>query len=260
MLSTREKLAGTLRIRRQRQALYALAQDKLLNLIHSGVLSPGTQLPSQEELASMLGVSRPTVREAIRGIAQMGLITQRQGVGTFVSSGNWRINEGMEILESLESMADRQGWRCGSTAVDIRQMPANAALAQRFGVSEETPINKVSRIKTADGQPVASMADYVLQDVLPIEELPRQFAGSVLDILLSRKEPEIDYAIATWTACTGTPDIAAGLRVSSDTPLLFTIETVYAKDGRLVEIGETYFVTNFFRFHITRRPVRLSGK
>jgi GntR family transcriptional regulator len=256
MLKVRRKLHADLRIRRQRQALYALAQDKLLNLIHSGVLAPGAQLPSQEDLASMLGVSRATIREAIRGIAQMGLINQRQGVGTFVTAGGWRINEGMEILESLESMGKRQGWVCGSEAVKIEQIPADASLAQRFGVPEGASINKVSRIKTADGQPIASMTDYVLEHILPIDQMPRQFAGSVLDILLARDKPRIDFAIATWTACTGTPEVAQSLRVAPDTPLLFTVETVYADDERIIEIGETYFITNFFRFHVTRRPIR----
>lgn len=256
MLTVLERLQGDLRIRRNRQALYALAQDKLLSLIHKGVLAPGSQLPSQEDLASMLGVSRATVREAVRGIAQMGLIDQRHGVGTFVATAGWRINEGMEILESLESMAKRQGWLCGSEAVAIEQVPAKAAMAQRFGVPEGTAINTVSRIKTADGQPIASMIDYVLQDILRIDQLPRQFTGSVLDLLLSRDEPRIDYATATWTACTGTPEVAQALRVSPETPLLFSVETVYAKDERVIEIGETYFVTNFFRFHVTRRPIR----
>ena len=260
MLKVPEKLRGDLRIRRHRQALYALAQDKLLNLIHKGVLTPGTQLPSQEELASMLGVSRATVREAVRGIAQMGLIEQRHGVGTFVAPAGWRINEGMEILESLESMAKRQGWLCGSEAVEIGQIQANASLAQRFGVPENVAINTVSRIKTADGQPVARMIDYVPQDFLPIEQLPRQFTGSVLDLLLSSDEPRVDYATATWTACTGTPEVARALHVPVETPLLFSVETVYAKDGRVIEIGETYFVTNFFRFHVTRRPIRPWGE
>lgn len=256
MLTVPEKLRGDLRIKRHHQALYALAQDKLLSLIRKGVLAPGTQLPSQEELASMLGVSRATVREAVRGIAQMGLIEQRHGVGTFVATAGWRINEGMEILESLESMAKRQGWVCGSEAVEIRQITADASLAQRFGVPVGTTINTVSRIKTADGQPVASMTDYVLQDILSIDQLPRQFTGSVLDLLLSSDEPRVDYAIATWTACTGTSEVARALRVSPENPLLFSVETVYAKDGRAIEIGETYFVTNFFRFHVIRRPIR----
>jgi GntR family transcriptional regulator len=177
-------------------------------------------------------------------------------VGTFVANGSWRINEGMEILESLESMAKRQGWVCGSGSVKIEQSSADAALAQRFGVAEGERINKVSRVKKANGQPVASMVDYVLEDVLPIERLPREFAGSVLDILLSLGTPRIDYAVCSWTACTGTPEVAQALHVAPETPLLFTVETVYGDEERAIEIGETYLVTNFFRFHVNGRPVR----
>lgn len=83
-------------IGRGRRALYALAQEKLIALIHGGELAPGTQLPSQDELAAMLGVSRTTVREAVRGVAQMGLLDQRQGSGrsfrpqALASIADWR--------------------------------------------------------------------------------------------------------------------------------------------------------------------------
>src|SRR5579871_3309739 len=247
-----------LRIKRHRQALYTVAQHKLMDLIRNGRLLPGAQLPAQDDLAEMLGVSRATVREAIRGIAQLGLIEQRHGVGTFVTSAGWLIDEGMEVLESLESIAKRQGWRCGSEGLGIQQA-TDSAVAERFGLPAGTPINAVTRVKTADDTPIASMTDYVPETALPIELLSRQFTGSVLDMLLLRQDPAIDYATATLTACSADNDIAGQLRVPPGTPLLFSVETVYGKDHRVVEMGETYFVTQFFRFHVIRRPVMFHG-
>ncbi|EJN09612.1 FadR/GntR family transcriptional regulator [Herbaspirillum sp. YR522] len=75
--------------------------QRLLTMIRSGLLKPDQQLPPERELAAMLGVGRPAVREAIRGLALLGLLRIRQGEGTFVGSLETR-----ELLEPLEMIID----------------------------------------------------------------------------------------------------------------------------------------------------------
>jgi GntR family transcriptional regulator, transcriptional repressor for pyruvate dehydrogenase complex len=75
--------------------------QRLLTMIRSGLLKPDQQLPPERELASMLGVGRPAVREAIRGLALLGLLRIRQGEGTFVGTLETR-----ELLEPLEMIID----------------------------------------------------------------------------------------------------------------------------------------------------------
>lgn len=60
--------------------------SQIKNLISEGELQPGQRVPSERELASLLGVSRPSVREAIMVLEAMGLVESRQGGGTFVLS------------------------------------------------------------------------------------------------------------------------------------------------------------------------------
>jgi GntR family transcriptional repressor for pyruvate dehydrogenase complex len=60
--------------------------DRLLFLIEGGKLRPGDKLPPERELAAMMGVSRPSLREALRALALMNVIDMRQGNGTYVTS------------------------------------------------------------------------------------------------------------------------------------------------------------------------------
>lgn len=60
--------------------------EQIKNLISQGELKPGERVPSERELAAYLGVSRPSVREAIMVLEAMGLVESRQGGGTFVRS------------------------------------------------------------------------------------------------------------------------------------------------------------------------------
>jgi GntR family transcriptional repressor for pyruvate dehydrogenase complex len=67
-----------------RRSLAHDAAEHLRELVSSGALRPGDKLPSERELAGRLGVSRPTLREAVRGLVIMGLLETRHGAGTFV--------------------------------------------------------------------------------------------------------------------------------------------------------------------------------
>ena len=60
--------------------------DQIKNLISQGELKPGERIPSERDMATLLGVSRPSVREAIMVLEAMGLVESRQGGGTFVRS------------------------------------------------------------------------------------------------------------------------------------------------------------------------------
>ena len=85
--ATAEKLpTGQLGLPITRQTNAEQVVERLLGLIRAGVLQPGQQLPSERELASSLGVSRPTLREALRALSLMGALNIRQGGGVFVSA------------------------------------------------------------------------------------------------------------------------------------------------------------------------------
>ncbi|MEM7599013.1 MAG: FadR/GntR family transcriptional regulator [Pseudomonadota bacterium] len=62
------------------------ATAQIEDLIASGVLRQGAKLPSERELADMLGISRPKLREALQTLEERGLVTTKHGEGTFVSA------------------------------------------------------------------------------------------------------------------------------------------------------------------------------
>jgi GntR family transcriptional repressor for pyruvate dehydrogenase complex len=68
-----------------RRSVAADAAEQIKELILRGVLEPGDRLPVERELAAQLGVSRPTLREAIRALVSMGVLEPRQGSGTYVT-------------------------------------------------------------------------------------------------------------------------------------------------------------------------------
>src|SRR5690606_33242842 len=80
-------------------------QNELAKVISN--VKHGDKLPSEPKLAKILGVSRATLREAMRTFEGQGVIRRRQGVGTFVVGPIQVIETGLEVLESIETLAEK---------------------------------------------------------------------------------------------------------------------------------------------------------
>jgi GntR family transcriptional regulator, transcriptional repressor for pyruvate dehydrogenase complex len=68
-----------------RESVAEMVARRILDMVTARALKPGDQLPPERELAEQLGVSRPSVREAIRGLAILGVIQSRQGGGAYIT-------------------------------------------------------------------------------------------------------------------------------------------------------------------------------
>jgi len=69
-----------------RESVAEMVARRILDMVSARALRPGDQLPPERELAETLGVSRPSVREAIRGLAILGVVKSRQGGGAFITN------------------------------------------------------------------------------------------------------------------------------------------------------------------------------
>lgn len=78
--------------------------ERLTSLISSGNIAPGDKLPSENELSKALQVSRPVVREALRGLAMMGIVESKQGGGCYVT--DLKPNRLMAPLSFVLSLQD----------------------------------------------------------------------------------------------------------------------------------------------------------
>ncbi|MEM5774221.1 MAG: GntR family transcriptional regulator, partial [Anaerolineaceae bacterium] len=87
----------------ENQPHFQRLQSSLRKIIET--TPPGQKLPAEPLLAKTLGVSRATLREAMRDFESQGLILRRQGIGTFVVSHPQIMESGLEVLESIETLA-----------------------------------------------------------------------------------------------------------------------------------------------------------
>src|SRR5512138_2122834 len=114
----------------------------------------GERLPSEPDLAKTLGVSRATLREAMRTFEAQGRIRRRQGSGTFVVGQMPVLEAGLELLESLETMADRLGLEVTVSDLHLEAPAAEEEEARELGVAVGTRLTRVRRVMREETRPV----------------------------------------------------------------------------------------------------------
>lgn len=226
-------------------------QAELLQMIES--LPAESQLPSEPYLARQLGVSRATLREAMRAIEGQGLIRRRQGVGTFVVGKIPVIESGLEVLESIETLAQRIGLKVRMGELSVEQHNAEAVEAAALGLPAGALLTRVERVIYTENTPIAYLVDTLPADVLDKAELNGSFTGSVLDLLLRRGVPELSHSRTEIRAIGATPEVARALQVQRDDVLLHFAAYLYSKASKVVDYSHSYFLPGYFRFHVVRR-------
>lgn len=228
-------------------------QQHLLHLIQDRTYQPGEQLPSEVDLAAQLGISRPTLREALLSLEQEGVIIRKHGVGTFVAPQcGRRLESGLERLESILELAARQGMHIELEALQVREEPADAELAEKLQVTPGTPLTSVQRVIVVDQAPAAFMVDVAHSAVLSPADIDQTFQGSVLDLLRQKPDVQITQAVADIVALNADAALAEKLHLEPEQAVLLLEETLFDPQGDVVEYSRNYFVPDLFRFHVVR--------
>ena len=242
------------RIKTTNVSLHYQAQLYLSDLIKNGAYEPGQKFPSEDVFAEQLGISRPTLREALHNLQAEGMIVRKHGVGTFVSLSHAnRLESGLEVLESLEHMANRKGLKTvmGKAEIEERQPKPDEIAGLKCDPKEQ--VLSVARTILIGDKPVAHLWDVVPTKYLRKDDLGDMFRGSVLDIFLKRGRPLLNYSVTRLAAVAVNRVLAHALEVPVKTPLLKLEAKLFTQDDIILDYSISYFVPDYFDFHVIRR-------
>lgn len=212
----------------------------------------GQRLPSEPDLAKQLGVSRATLREAMRSFEAQGLIRRRQGSGTFVVGKMPALESGLEVLESLETIANRMGMQVSVSDLYVETVSADEEQAAMLGTTAGAALTRVRRVIRTENRPVAYLVDTLPETILRPSDLPSDFHGSVLDFLLARGDP-LRSSRANISAIVAPADVAKAMEIQRGDVLLHFNSQLFDADGKIVDHSLSYFIPGYFNFHILRR-------
>lgn len=201
--------------------------------IQNGTYGGDVPVPTETELCRAFGVSRITVKRAMRTLAGEGLIPRRRGKGTFVALRN-RPAPRRDSLDDLLRSVIEIGASTGMKRLEAKSVPASPEVAGQLHCAAGEPVFYVSQIRSQANAPIAWIRAYVPEDVAARLPNAKTSAQPMLAQLESAgiKASSADQAI---TATLADPTAAAYLGVEVSTPLIRIARCVYDSERRPVE-------------------------
>ncbi|AJY47995.1 GntR family transcriptional regulator [Martelella endophytica] len=154
--SIRDRNAGT---------LHAQVEAELRAAMADGRLPVQAKLPSERELVSLFGVSRITIRHAIRALTQEGLLRSHPGKGVFVATPGRGYE--LQVFESFTETAKANGRRPGSRLIALRKYRPGLEISRPLMLRPGAEVVLLHRLRLIDDEPVALQIDW-----LPAADVP----------------------------------------------------------------------------------------
>jgi GntR family transcriptional regulator len=244
------------------EKLSSTVTERLRDLILSGTWAQGAQLPGEHQLAEALGVSRGTVRDALRNLSATGLIVSRRGVGTFVSQYVGMMHNNLSFNQGLTEVIEQMGLHAGCRGLSVRQECCDAYAGRALNLPEGAPVVIVERTRTANDKPVAFSVDIFASSLLPnlgsrgmdLSELQGLIAKEISLYRIFEKyfgRAPVD-AMAKVKPIAATEALAGHLGVPKGTALLFLEQVDHDRDGNPLVLSFEYHVPEICTFTVYR--------
>jgi GntR family transcriptional regulator len=214
------------------------AAEQLRSSILDGRRSAGERLPSEPDLAREFGVSRATLRDALRALEDEGLVRRVHGSGTYVT-GRPLLRNNLERNSGVTDVIASFGQTPGTTERAVAEERAPAWVEEALGVAEAVVIR---RVRTADGRPVVYSVDYVRPGT-PVDG----------ESLYAAFGTAIHHGVATLRPVTADPFLADSLGIAEGAPLLELRQIDYDEADQAIAAAQEYHVGDAFDFTVYRR-------
>lgn len=236
------------------------AKESGIERIRNGVLDLikgmefGDRLPTEERLTTLLGVSRPALREGLKQLEQEGILDVVRGQGRFVAAGNaLNIDRPITKFESVTQMVATHGYRTTTQILGFGVVQANEAAAADLCVPKGSPLLRIERLRKAKENPLVYSVDLIPRDLLPIGSQPTQdWSGSLVE-LLARFDQRPVASSAKISAVELPKEAVELYGLENFGPALRVREICFSARGQRVVLSEVYHAGHAFAFSFARR-------
>jgi GntR family transcriptional regulator len=224
-----------------------IARD-LAQRIRDGEFPMGGTLPAEHKLAEHYEVTRSTVRHALAELGRQGMLTPRRGAGWAIHSTLQ--NQTFSQLRSFAQWARTKGFEPGGRVLVSEVRAAKGREIAGLHLQTASQVLCVTRIRSLDGRDVmlerTTYAPWIVSTIQSISD----DEPSVVQVLEDRFGIEISYAEHSLDAVSATSDDARLLEVRRSSALLRVRRKSYARDGRVVELGDDRYLPGTVAFQV----------
>ncbi len=221
--------------------IYMQLATRLRNEIVAGKIDAGDALPSERDLCDIMGASRVTIRKAIELLIEEGLLSRRQGSGTYVTP---RIQAPGSFLSSFSEDAKARGETSETIWITKVIDAASEEEARLLEIPAGSNVARLSRVRMAGGEPLA-----IENAVVPEQMLPdlKTLGNSLYHALDSQGNRPISGRQKIRAALSGATDSGL-LSISQGSEILRIERLTRRADGRPVELTRSTYRGERYEF------------
>ncbi|MGQ9683240.1 MAG: GntR family transcriptional regulator [Anaerolineae bacterium] len=240
-------------LREDRRPLAAQLRDRILEAVRGNSLGNGERLPSEQEMAARFGVSRATVREALKLLEEERVVICRHGVGRFLAPApGGMLIEDITRLSSVTELAQGLGISTSTRVVTLREEPAGGSVCGYLGLELGEPVVVLERVRLTT-EPVIYSVDIFPRRLLAGDLAPEAFSGSLISLMEGEWGARLAYSKSTISACTLEPELCARIGVPEGLPWVLLEQVNYTTQDEPFLYSQDYHRGDKFCFRVLRR-------
>lgn len=225
------------------KSLHEQAAEYVRARIVSGEYPVGSQIPTENELCALLGVSRPTLRQALDNLTREGLLVRIKGKGTFVSEPKV-MHESTSFITGYRAESEKNHRTLRTCVLYLGQERAGEAVAHALELPLGARVTRLVRLRHLEGYrgdaPVVYTTVYVPYKLFPDMDQMDFTDLSFYDVL-ARRGLEVRHASRRLEVVPPPAEVAARLGISAFEPVIFITSTGRTAAGQPVEYAESYY-------------------
>lgn len=227
--------------------LYIQLMEQIEDGIYQKVYPPGMKLQSENNMAKAYGVSCITVKNAIGGLVEKGLVERKQGKGTYIS--RTKFTRDMKKLSGFTEMCERMGVKAGGRMLENKLVAVEDGQAESLRIPRGSQAVYISRLRFADREPVAIEHSYFSMKYAFL--LGQSFDdNSLFDYLKEHSHVSVAMSEKRIELCRATAREAEWMNLDKNTPLLLVKSVAYTKDGDPIYTGIQVINGERFTFYV----------
>ncbi len=239
---------------KDRRSLALQIRDHIRQMLKEKYYRAGDRLPSEENLVETFGVSRATIREALKLLEEEKVILVRHGLGRFVAQDPTNLlSEDITWLESVTEMASGLGIPIENEVISLKRIEADDIVRARLNLLANECVYILERARRAAGETVIFSIDIFPCKIAPAEISPDMFQGSLLSIMEQQWSHPLAYSRATLSAELLSPDLCEKARDHNHSAWILMEQVNYDPHDRPILYSKDYHRSDKFRFHVLRR-------
>jgi len=218
------------------------------------------RIPSETELATELGVSRTTIRDALSRLELEGVIYRKQGAGTFINEAGLQIKTRLEEMWDYEAVLEAHGYSPTTRIIKVEEQPASANIKTDLDLNNDENLLLVQKLFLADRKPVILTCTYIPSSFVTPPYTDYDFHLPMYRFLPKYCQQHFAYYFSEIVPLIAPAWLIDILELPRQKTVLLSFDEIgYNQDNQPIVKAFSYFRDDLLRLRLIRRGALYRG-